>query len=62
MAISKPLVGKTNVTQRLNFSKSQLLVIAAVIGAIGVIALIMTFAFDSSNGDFEAETMTVTTP
>ncbi len=56
---SKPF-SATNIASRLNFSKSQLLIIAAIIGVIGVAALIMSLAFDSSNGDFEAETMTVT--
>lgn len=41
------------------FRKSYILAFAVVLGVIGLLALILTFAFDSANGDFEAESMTV---
>lgn len=56
--IMQPVIGSSN-TSKLQFKKSQLLLVAAVFAVIGIIVLVMSFAFTPTNGDFEAETMTL---
>ena len=41
------------------FSARQMLLVACTFAVIGVIALIVSFALNPANGDFEAETMTL---
>jgi hypothetical protein len=48
-----------DIHQKLGFKHSSMLMFVGVVGIIGVIALVMSFAFNPSNGDFEAETMTI---